>query len=171
MPQDDREVGPDAPPLQRMAWLFQGVAAESRLAVLVGLLEGESMPAVADDLGVSRSAIQGHLDHLMQRRMVYRPETGEKTYRLTPLGLFFAVFIRENQDLLLEIMDLIEETEDAVADDLSDVPVSDETRERMVAEETYDRVADEVEELLRGLAVAVPDEVGNGDSSDDNTPE
>ena len=133
----------------QLAALFAGCANPARVAIIDGIRHGEAMPTVADQVGLSRSGIQKHLDTLIETGLVYRPPTGEQTYALTPLGQFFAVFLDRFGDDLLAAVVAIEEAEQEAREELTEMPVSEDMMERAIAERKWKLVHNELRTILQ----------------------
>lgn len=143
-------MGTDEEEWTHLAALFAGLANPARVAIIDGIRNDEEMPAVADQVGLTRSGIQKHLDTLIETGLVYRPPNEDRTYALTPLGQFFAVFLEQFGDELLAAVTAIEEAEQEARDELIGMPVSDDTIERAIAERKWELVQDELWNVLKG---------------------
>lgn len=140
----------DAPYVQ-LADLFSGIGSRARLAILMGVYHDRSMQDVADDLGITRSGVQKHLETLLGANLVYRPETGDQTYVLTPIGHFFAAFLDHFGDALVQAVEGIEAAERDAKDEFTDVPLSERALEREVQRRKWELVSDDLIDTLEGL--------------------
>lgn len=137
--------------LERLAPVLDAIGNRTRLAVLLGLRNGEDMVAVAEHVGVTRGAVQDQVERLITLDVVYRPETSDELYALTPLGVFFAEFVTAYGDVLLEVLDEVEAAEAAAREEVEELPVGDETRERLVTERKWELVGEQMDALLEQL--------------------
>ena len=119
--------------LERLATLFSGLSNRTRLAVLLGVDDEQSMTAVAEDLGIRRPSVQGQLENLVDTGLVYRPDDRDYPYALTPLGEYFVEFLDQKGDLLLNASDRVNNAEITAREEFADVPLSDDGLEREVA--------------------------------------
>ena len=134
---------------EQLSVLFAGLANPARVAIIEGIRHGEAMPSVADQVGLSRSGIQKHLDTLIETGLVYRPPTRKQTYALTPLGDFFAISLEQFGDDLIAAVIAIDEAEQEAREELTGMPVSEDTRERAIAERKWELVQDELKTILQ----------------------
>ncbi|QIB75384.1 hypothetical protein G3I44_14435 [Halogeometricum borinquense] len=132
-----------------LADIFSALGNRTRLAVLYGLYEGDSMPEVAEFLEVERGALQRPIEGLIDRGLVYRP-SDERSYALTPLGVFLVERVREYEDALDAAVELLAQAEDDVADemDAARAGMSERDFEKTVQTAAWERVKDEVAEEL-----------------------
>lgn len=137
--------------------LFQGLAHEARLALLLGIYQDKSLNEIAEFLDITRGGMQDHLEKLIDCELLYRPEDSGKTYDLTPFGNFFVEFLLENEETFVDAIDELQEEEEKVEDavdkvrsqvDNEDVPVSEKDWERKIHSKKWIQAWDEVEEIL-----------------------
>jgi Mn-dependent DtxR family transcriptional regulator len=150
--------------LDRLSALLHAFSQKTRLAILLGLHHGFSPPEIADAVGVSRPGLQSHLEQMRQQRLLRRNASGG--YMLTPLGEWFAEFLDEHRDMLLNIVEYLEQVETEVEDELKESvlreEVSESDWERLVAGRVWEQAAEPVTEQLDGA-----DEVSTEDISDE----
>lgn len=142
---------------EQLSALFAGLANPARVAILEGIRHGEAMPSVANQVGLTRSGIQKHIDTLVETGLVYRPPNTGQPYALTPLGQFFAVFIDQFGDALITAVTAIDEAEQEARGDLSGIPVSDNTMERAIAERKWELSQDELQTILQNQIETLED--------------
>lgn len=137
--------------------MFQGLAHEARLALLLGIYQDKSLNEIAEFLDITRGGMQDHLEKLIDCELLYRPEDSGKTYDLTPFGNFFVKFLLENEETFVDAIDELQEEEEKVEDavdkvrsqvDNEDVPVSEKDWERKIHSKKWIQAWDEVEEIL-----------------------
>lgn len=138
--------------IETVAALFSGVANPARLTILLAVAQERSMAAVTDELGITRSGVQNHLEELLARDLIYRPASGDQSYAVTPLGQFFVVFVEEHTEILHRAVTAIETAEAEAEEELAEFPVSEEMRERAVAERKWELVEEELREALQVAA-------------------
>ncbi|EMA39440.1 ArsR/SmtB family transcription factor [Halobiforma nitratireducens] len=146
----DDAAGPAIERWQAVAELFQGVAHPVRVAILESLAGDADRPLteVGAEFDYSRSAVQKHVNTLIEADLVYRPQDTDQHYALTPFGKFFAAFVDQHADTLYEAVQRTDAAEAEAKTEFEDVPLDDATREKAVTARKWDRVAIEVEELL-----------------------
>jgi predicted ArsR family transcriptional regulator len=115
---------------------------------------GREMTTVAEDIEMTRSGVQRHLEVLMEHELVIRSETGDTLYRVTPLGRFFVRFTEGFAPALSEVLAQVEQVEQEARDEYADLPVNEQTLERMVGERKWE----EQKELLQVLEKWRPQE-------------
>ncbi|WP_276273660.1 winged helix-turn-helix domain-containing protein [Haloarcula litorea] len=137
--------------------LFQGLAHEVRLALLLGIYQDKSLNEIAEFIDITRGAMQDHIEKLVATDLLYRPEESGKTYDLTPFGEFFVQFLLENEETLVDAIDHLkmekEKVQEAVDEvrsqvDEADVPVSEKDWERKVHSKKWQQAWDGIEEIL-----------------------
>jgi predicted ArsR family transcriptional regulator len=137
--------------------LFQGLAHEARLALLLGIYQDKSLNEIAEFLDITRGGMQDHIEKLVDTDLLFRPEESGKTYDLTPFGTFFVEFLLENEETLVDAIDQLEvekeKVEKAVDEvrsqvDEEDVPVSEKDWERKIHSKKWQQAWDEIEEIL-----------------------
>ncbi|WP_207587109.1 winged helix-turn-helix domain-containing protein [Halomontanus rarus] len=137
-----------------LAELFAGLGNANRLATLLGLYRGESVAAIADTVPITEQGVRQHADRLVEAGLVYRPETADELYAVTPLGVFFAVFVEEHQDAVLRVVDAVDEAEEQARAEYEEAPLAEETRERVVTERKWALVEEELADELQQLQEA-----------------
>jgi len=137
--------------------LFQGLAHEARLALLLGIYQDKSLNEIADFLDITRGAMQDHIEKLVDTDLLYRPEESGKTYDLTPFGTFFVEFLLENEETLVYAIDQLsvneEKVEEAVGEvrtqvEESEVDFSEKDWERKIHSKKWQQAWDEIEKIL-----------------------
>lgn len=132
-----------------LADILSALGNRTRLAVLYGLYDGDSMPEVAEFLGVERGALQRPIEGLIERGLVYRP-SDERSYALTPLGVFIVERVREYEDALDAAVALLEGAEAEVAEEMESARqgMSERDWQKAVQTAAWERVKDEVSNEL-----------------------
>jgi DNA-binding MarR family transcriptional regulator len=135
--------------LEVLADIFSALSNRSRLAVLYGLYEGSSMPEVAEFLDVQRGALQRPIEGLIERGLVYRP-SDDRSYALTPLGVFLVERVREYEDALDTVVELLDEAEAAAREDMEAARsgMSERDFEKAVRTAAWERVMEDIEDEL-----------------------
>lgn len=134
---------------QALASLFSGLSHRARIAVLLGLYEGRSITDIVDGLDITRGALQSHLERLIDVQLVYRTEEADPPYALTPFGVFFAVFLQEHQEMLLEAVAAVEEAKAQAAEEFAEVPMSEDRVEQEVKRRKWELVGQELYDILK----------------------
>jgi len=137
--------------------LFQGLAHEARLALLLGIYQDKSLNDIAEFLDITRGGMQDHLEKLIDCELLYRPEDSGKTYDLTPFGVFFVEFLLSNENTFsdavgqlkseeMKVEKAVREVRDKV--DEADVPVSEKDWERKIHSKKWEQAWNDIEEIL-----------------------
>lgn len=137
----------DAADRQVIADIFACLGHEARLAILAGLQEDRSMTAVASDLGMQRGSLQDHIERVIDCGLVYRPESGEQTYALTPLGRYLLDVVDDEGELVAAVLRRHEDLAHEIRESLEGVALSDTERERAVTRETWAELSESFDEL------------------------
>jgi len=151
---DDAAGKPDP---ELVAAVLQAVANPNRIRLLTGLYHGRSRLDLVDDLPISESGVSNHLRTMEEAGLVYRGDDG---WALSPLGVFFAVFLEEHVSVLADAMRRIESAEDEAKQTYADVPMPDEERDRTIEWRKWELVQQELEDILS-------EQVGELDDTDD----
>lgn len=147
----------DRSDFEAVSSLFQGLAHEARLALLLGIYHDKSLNEIAEFLDITRGGMQDHIEKLVDTDLLFRPEDSGKTYDLTPFGNFFVNFLLENEETLVDAIDKLqvekEKVEKAVDEvrsqvDEEDVPVSEKDWERKIHSKKWQQAWDDIEEIL-----------------------
>ncbi|MDG5761328.1 winged helix-turn-helix domain-containing protein [Natronococcus sp. A-GB1] len=149
---DDADTGDQVARWETVAALFTGLSHRVRIAILESLAADTDRPltAVGDEFDYSRSAIQKHVETLIEADLVYRPQETDQHYALTPFGQFFAAFLDEHSEPLYQAMQQADAAEAEAQAEFEDVPLDEATREKAVTNRKWDRVSEKgVEELDR----------------------
>jgi DNA-binding transcriptional ArsR family regulator len=95
---------------EAVASLCTGVAHTIRVAIVASLHQAGDRPLtqVADQIAVSRSAVQKHVSRLEEADLVYRPEREGQTYALTPFGRLFALLLEQHGDVVVDALQRVE---------------------------------------------------------------
>lgn len=133
---------------EALADVFSGVAHPARVAVVQGLHEDRSIPDIVEDLSITRGGLQNHLETLIDAQLVYRTGESDAPYALTPIGLYFAVLLEDQEDVLLSAVEMVQEAEAQSRDEFADVPMSDEEVDKQVTRRKWELVGDELYEVL-----------------------
>lgn len=135
----------------RVAALFKGIAHPTRIAIMYGIRDEESMVAVADQAGVSRGTVQDHAEMLRDAHLIYRPSEEGRRYGLTPLGEFILELLDESGEELAEAVERVEDEEASVGEryaDISDLPLDERDVERAVHTEAWESVWTKIADML-----------------------
>jgi len=147
-PLEEMELNVDE--LETLSGIFHAFSQRTRLAILLGLYHEYSPPEIADTLDVSRPGLQSHLEQMREQRLIRRNQSGQ--YQLTPLGQYFAEFIEDQRDQLLDIVAYLEQTESEVEEELqttvSQSSISEQEWERLVSAQLWEDATDPVSEQL-----------------------
>lgn len=103
--------------LKRLADVYQGLSYWARLAILIGIDEGKNLNEIADFVGITRGAMQDHMEKLLNAELIYKPDEPGTTYALTPLGEFYIDRIKEDSELIGESLDQLAEAEEEVGEE------------------------------------------------------
>ena len=141
---DETDIGAGS----ELSGVFDALSNPARMKLLLGIDAGRSMTELAEDLGMTRSGVQRHLEVLIDAKLVYRSEEQEVLYALTAIGGFFARFVRSFSPVLVEVLEQVAEREGEVREVYAELPVQEETLERMVADTVWSEMGN-LEELLQ----------------------
>lgn len=132
-----------------LAEMFSALGNRTRLAVLYGLYEGDTMPEVAEYLGVQRGALQRPIEGLIERGLVYRP-SDDRSYALTPLGVFLVELVREYADALDSSVEQLERAEQEAEANMAAARsgMSERDFEKAVRTAAWESVWDEIADEL-----------------------
>lgn len=156
---DDDMPDVDVERWETVADLFTAVAHPVRVAILESLIADEDRPLteVADAFDYSRSAIQKHVETLERADAVYRPESSEQTYALTPFGQYLGRILMRDGAVLHTAMLQVEDAEEDAREEFADVPLGEKAMEKAVAERKWDMVGDDLETELAELFPGIED--------------
>lgn len=100
--------------LEDLAGLYQALANEKRLRILLQLYDDEPVSELTEELGISRSGLQKNIERLIDSELAYRPQEKDmKTYALTPLGTYYVQRLQKEAETSLTVLEkLREELED-----------------------------------------------------------
>lgn len=136
--------------LGKLATLFDAFSQKTRLAILLGLYQGDAPPAIADQLDISRPGLQNHLVKMRDADLLRKTENG--SYRLTPVGTYFAELVEERQEEFLNAVDALDDAESEAEQTLSEQVdpdmVSDDEWQRIVEAKKWELAVDRVRHLL-----------------------
>lgn len=129
--------------LENLAMVFEGVYRTPRLAVLLGLYEGEDVGEIVEQLDISRPGLQRNIDAMVEAELVYRPSE-DGPYALTPLGEDLAEWVDEKADEILDVLEEVEEEEEKVREEvrLGDLPIDEREVERAVHTRKWENLLD-----------------------------
>lgn len=138
---------------KQLSELVKGVGSDTRLALLIGLDRGYSANEIAEFLEMTRGGLQNNIYKMIDAGLIYRPgEENQPTYRLTPLGRFFAQFFATHGRDLLDVIAQIEQTENTIREDLQHSPLSEEldqnAKEKLVHTKTWNEIETEIRDRL-----------------------
>ncbi|WP_049937269.1 winged helix-turn-helix domain-containing protein [Haloplanus natans] len=147
----------DRSDFEAVSGLFQGLAHEARLALLLGIYHGKSLNEIAEFLEITRGGMQDHLEKLIDCELLYRPEETGKTYGLTPFGLFFVEFLLQNEETLVEALGelrleekrvelAVEEVRNEAEE--QDISLSEKEWQRKVHSRKWEQAWDDVKDSL-----------------------
>lgn len=133
----------------RLSEVVKGFSNNTRLALLIGFYHNYTANEVADFLDMTRGGLQNNINKMVSSDLVYRPsKDNEPTYRLTPLGEFFAQFFDTYSVAALDALDEFNRTRDQVAQDVEDSPVVDSLgqseRKKLIHTTAWENVRDEI---------------------------
>lgn len=128
-----------------VADLLQAAANPNRMRLLRGLHHGQSRRDLVDELPITESAVSNHLRTLEDANLVYRDENN---WELSPLGTFYADWLDQHSDAVVDAVRRIDEAEATARDELVDVPLSDHERGRAINRRKWELASDELDELL-----------------------
>lgn len=142
---------------EAVSGLFQGLAHEARLALLLGIYQDKSLNEIAEFIGITRGAMQDHIEKLVETELLFRPDESGKTYDLTPFGTFFVEFLLQNEDVLVEAVQELEMEEEKVEKAVgevrtqvneADVDFSEKDWQRKIHSKKWQQAWDDIEEIL-----------------------
>lgn len=138
---------------EQLSKLIKGVGSDTRLALLIGLNHGYSANEIAKFLDMTRGGLQNNIYKMIDAGLIYRPgEENQSTYKLTPLGEFFAQFFATHGRDLLDVIAQIEQTENTIREDLQQSPLSDEldqnAKEKLIHTKAWNEIEEEVRDRL-----------------------
>ncbi|NUC74781.1 helix-turn-helix transcriptional regulator [Haloterrigena sp. SYSU A558-1] len=153
MDEGSEEDADDLDRWERLAELFTAVSHKVRIAILASLYADEERPLteVGDAFDYSRSAIQKHVDTLVEVDAVYRPQDDDRAYALTPLGRYLAKLVVEDGDELYTAIRRVSEAADDAVEEFSDVPLDESSMEKAVNNRKWELVGTELEAELSAL--------------------
>lgn len=137
--------------MERISSVLGGLYSQPRLAVLLGLRQGRTVPEIVDQVAITRPGLQKNIEAMIDAELVYRPSEEKRTYALTPLGRHLADVIDAEADLILAVLDHIDAREETVRDQLesvSDLPINQTEMERAIHTRKWELAKDDIEELL-----------------------
>lgn len=137
----------DAADREVVADIFACLGHEARLAILAGLRDDQSMTAIASDVGMQRGSLQDHIERVIDCGLVYRPETGDQTYALTPLGRYLLEVVEDEGETVVSVLRRHDEHAQRIRESLEEVALSETERERAVTRETWEQLAEGFDEL------------------------
>lgn len=135
----------DAEDAEVVAGVLQAIANPNRLRLLQGLYQDQSRADLVEALPISGSGVTNHLRRLEEAGLVYRGEGG---WTLSPLGVFFAVFLDEHLSLVATAVRRIESAAEEAEQEYAEVEMPDDQRERTVEWRKWELVRGELEDLL-----------------------
>jgi DNA-binding MarR family transcriptional regulator len=144
-----------------VAQVFTGVAHPARIRLLQAIVATESMPNVADDLGMSRSGLQTHITRLLDADLIRRTPDDAYPYAVTPLGDLTYAFLDSYEDVVVDAVAMVDAAEQEAGDELEDVPLSEDAHKEAVQtrkwELVLDDLADELDEPINLLTDSLSD--------------
>jgi len=109
----------------RLSTLVKGFSNDTRLALLIGFYHGYTAKEITDFLEMTRGGVQNNINKMISADLVYRPAADDApTYKLTPIGDFFARIFDARGENLLETIDLLAQKEAELEQDLEDTPLA-----------------------------------------------
>ena len=91
--------------IEEIADIYKALGNESRIQILFQLYNGNPVSELTDELDITRSGLQKHIEQMIDAHLLYRPVDSDKTYALTTLGEFFLHDINENQEKVGAVLD------------------------------------------------------------------
>jgi len=137
----------DRDDLDAMADVWKAVGNATRLATLRGMREERTLQAIADDIGVSRNAVQMQSRELEERDLIYRDVDADYRYQLTPVGETLLELNDEFGPVFVEALKRVEEAEEEAREE--NQHLSGDTFERAVEQRKWALVSEELKELLK----------------------
>jgi DNA-binding transcriptional ArsR family regulator len=128
-----------------VADLLQAIANPNRMRLVRGLHHGQSRRELVEDLPITESAASNHLRTLEDANLVYR---GDNQWHLSPLGRFYADWLNHHTDTIVDAVHRIDAVEATARDELADVPLSDQERERAITRRKWELASDDLTQLL-----------------------
>jgi predicted transcriptional regulator len=130
--------------MARLARVFNGFSQRTRLALLLGFYDDQRASEVAEFLDISRAGMQNHLKKMREAELIRKQDGG---YELTALGIFFAEWLIEQNDTILQALDTLDDAEKEFADQLgADLEESDRKRIHGLK---WSLAREDIEELLK----------------------
>jgi len=136
--------------LENLSTLFDAFSQKTRLAILLGLYNGDAPPAIADQLDISRPGLQNHLVKMRNADLLRKTESGN--YTPTPVGKYFAGLVEEQQEELLDTVGILDDAESKAEQILSEQVnpdiVSDDEWQRIAEVKKWEIAREQVREQL-----------------------
>ena len=133
-----------------LSTLFDAFSQKTRLAILLGLYRGDTPPAIADQLDISRPGLQNHLVKMRDADLLRKTESG--SYELTPIGTYFAELVEERHGVLQSAVDALRDAESEAEQELSEQVdpemVSDEEWQRIVEAKKWETSMERIRKQL-----------------------
>jgi len=90
--------------IEEIADIYKALGNESRIQILFQLYNGNPVSELTDELDITRSGLQKHIEQMIDAHLLYRPVDSDKTYALTTLGEYFIDDINENQEKIESVL-------------------------------------------------------------------
>lgn len=84
--------------LEELTAIYKALGNQARITVLLHIYNGNPVSELTEELDMSRSGLQKHVEQLIDTNLLYRPVDSQKTYDTTTLGQFFIKEINDNKE-------------------------------------------------------------------------
>jgi DNA-binding MarR family transcriptional regulator len=104
----------DTDELDVVAEIFEGLSNQSKLAILLGLDEEQSLKEIADLLEITQQGLEKNIDKMLEAGLVMQSQDGDQDYMLTPLGEYFIHVLQREWDTLVEAQEAVRAKEEVL---------------------------------------------------------
>ena len=129
-----------------LAGIYKALGHETRIQLLETIFEDRPVSELTHE-DMSRSALQKHIETLIDSEMLYRPTESGKTYELTKLGELCLRHLNEDTEDLIrtlnEFKEAFEELEDEreeVRSQMEDAGISTEELDNKLKTEAWEKI-------------------------------
>jgi DNA-binding transcriptional ArsR family regulator len=142
--------------LEDLADIYQALANEKRLRILLQLYQDEPVSELTDELGISRSGLQKNIERLLDSELAYRPQKeGSKTYALSPLGEHYVHVLEKDSETSIKVREMLEkelarleEEQSDTRETLEEAGVDVTEFDRKLKEEAWQNIWEDAEDKL-----------------------
>lgn len=134
--------------VEEMAAIYKALGNETRILLLGKISEDRPVSELTHD-ELSRSALQKHIEKLIDSGLLYRPVESGKTYELTKLGELCLQRVTEDSDALLNTLqefeekyDQLEEEREEVRSQMEEVGISTEELDSKLEAEAWEEISE-----------------------------